>query len=59
MVDGELDPTIWPLLPALLEQTPWVETLLLAVTSTEAVAPFAGGRPLVIALVEDGRIVGP
>jgi len=56
VVDGELDPTIWPLLPALLEQTPWVETLLLAVTSTEAVAPFEGGRPLVIAHVEDGRI---
>jgi len=57
VVDGELDPTIWPLLPALLEQTPWVETLLLAVTSAEAAAPFQSGRPLVIAHVEDGRIV--
>jgi ABC-type nitrate/sulfonate/bicarbonate transport system ATPase subunit len=57
VVDGELDPTIWPLLPALLEQIPWVEALLLAVTSTEAVAPFETGRPVVIARVEDGRIV--
>jgi len=59
VVDGELDPTIWPLLPALLEQAAWVEALLLALTSMEAVAPFEGGRPLVIARVEDGRVIAP
>jgi putative ABC transport system ATP-binding protein/lipoprotein-releasing system ATP-binding protein len=54
VVDGELDPTIWALLPELLEQARWVETVLLAATSTTAMAHFDAST---VALMVDGRIV--
>ena len=53
VVDGELDPTLWTLLPGLLEQAPGVESVLLA-TAT------AGDRAWnadTVALVADERLV--
>jgi hypothetical protein len=42
VVDGELDPTIWALLPGLLAQTPWVEGTLLATATLAAMAGLGG-----------------
>jgi ABC-type multidrug transport system ATPase subunit len=53
VVDGELDPTLWALLPGVLEQAPGVESVLLA-TAT------AGDRAWeadTVALVSDDRLV--
>ncbi len=53
VVDGELDPTLWALLPGLLEQAPGVESVLLA-TAT------AGDRAWnadTVALVANERLV--
>jgi ABC-type multidrug transport system ATPase subunit len=51
VVDGALDPTLWALLPALLEQAPGVESVLLATASAgerawqaDSVALVAGER---------------
>jgi ABC-type multidrug transport system ATPase subunit len=54
VIDGELDPTIWALLPDLLEQARWIETVVLAASSTAAIARFGAGT---VALMADGRIV--
>jgi ABC-type multidrug transport system ATPase subunit len=53
LVDGELDPALWTLLPAVLEQAPWVEAALL-VTAT---AGEQAWRADSVALVADGRVL--
>jgi hypothetical protein len=57
VVDGELDPAIWALLPAVLAQAPWVEGALLATASAAALRPFETAGPLQVALVGAGRVV--
>jgi ABC-type multidrug transport system ATPase subunit len=54
VIDGELDPTIWALLPELLEQARWIETVMLAASSTAAITRFGAAT---VALMADGRIV--
>jgi ABC-type multidrug transport system ATPase subunit len=53
VVDGELDPALWVLLPAVLEQAPWVEAALLAT----ATAGEQAWRADSVALVADGRVL--
>jgi ABC-type multidrug transport system ATPase subunit len=53
VVDGELDPTLWALLPGVLEQAPGVESVLLA---TATAGDRAWGADTV-ALVSDERLV--
>jgi ABC-2 type transport system ATP-binding protein len=53
LIDGELDPTIWGVLPALLEQAPWVKATILA-TATASERAWASDS---VALVSDGRVV--
>jgi ABC-type transport system involved in cytochrome c biogenesis ATPase subunit len=57
VVDGELDPTIWALLPALLPQAPWIKGALLATASTAAMVALGPGRPGRVALVGSDRVV--
>jgi ABC-type multidrug transport system ATPase subunit len=60
VVDGELDPTIWALLPGVLEQAPGVESVLLATATAgdraweaDTVALVAGERLLAQAPLAD------
>lgn len=53
VVDGELDPALWALLPGVLEQAPGVESVLLA---TATAGERAWGADTV-ALVSDERLV--
>lgn len=53
VVDGELDPTLWALLPGVLEQAPGVESVLLATASPGNRAWEADS----VALVSDERLV--
>jgi ABC-type multidrug transport system ATPase subunit len=53
LIDGELDPTVWAVLPALLAQAPWVKATVLA-TATASERAWASDS---VALVADGRIV--
>ena len=53
VVDGELDPTVWALLPGLLEQAPGVESVLLATATAGARAWEAD----TVALVSGERLV--
>jgi ABC-type transporter Mla maintaining outer membrane lipid asymmetry ATPase subunit MlaF len=57
VVDGELDPTIWALLPTLLAQAPWVEGTLLATASVSAIAGLGTDGPDQVALVGNERVV--
>jgi ABC-type transporter Mla maintaining outer membrane lipid asymmetry ATPase subunit MlaF len=57
VVDGELDPTIWALLPAVVAQAAWIEGLLLAATSAAAVARLGEDGSLKVALVGNDRVV--
>jgi ABC-type transporter Mla maintaining outer membrane lipid asymmetry ATPase subunit MlaF len=53
VVDGELDPTVWALLPGLLEQAPGVESVLLAT----ATAGDRAWKADTVALVSGERLV--
>ena len=53
VVDGELDPTLWALLPGVLEQAPGVESVLLAT----ATAGDRAWKADTVALVSDERLV--
>lgn len=53
VVDGELDPALWALLPGVLEQAPGVEAALLA-TATAGDRAWAADT---VALVTDDRLV--
>jgi ABC-type multidrug transport system ATPase subunit len=53
VVDGELDPTLWALLPGVLEQAPGLESVLLAT----ATAGDRAWKADTVALVSDGRLV--
>jgi ABC-type multidrug transport system ATPase subunit len=53
VVDGELDPTLWALLPGLLEQAPEVESVLLAT----ATAGDRAWKADTVALVSGERLV--
>jgi ABC-type multidrug transport system ATPase subunit len=53
VVDGELDPALWALLPGVLEQAPGVEAALLA-TATAGERAWAADT---VALVADDRLV--
>ena len=53
VVDGELDPTLWALLPGVLEQAPGVESVLLAT----ATAGDRAWKADSVALVSDERLV--
>ena len=53
VVDGELDPTLWALLPGVLEQAPGVESVLLAT----AIAGDRAWKADTVALVSDERLV--
>lgn len=53
VVDGELDPTLWALLPGVLEQAPGVESVLLAT----ATAGDRAWQADTVALVSDERLV--
>jgi ABC-type multidrug transport system ATPase subunit len=53
VIDGELDPALWSLLPGVLEQAPGVEAVLLA-TATAGQRAWAADS---VALVADGRLV--
>lgn len=53
VVDGELDPTMSALLPDVLAQLPWVESVLLAM----ATAGERAWRADTVVLMADGRVV--
>ena len=53
VVDGELDPALWALLPGVLEQAPGVESVLLAT----ATAGDRAWKADTVALVSDDRLV--
>jgi ABC-type multidrug transport system ATPase subunit len=53
VVDGELDPALWILLPAVLEQAPWVGAALLAT----ATAGDQAWRASSVALIAEGRVL--
>ena len=53
VVDGELDPTLWALLPGVLEQAPGVEAVLL----TTATAGDRAWEADTVALVSEERLV--
>jgi ABC-type multidrug transport system ATPase subunit len=53
VIDGELDPPLWALLPGVLEQAPGVESVLLA-TATAGERAWAADT---VALVSDERLV--
>jgi ABC-2 type transport system ATP-binding protein len=53
VVDGELDSTIWPLFPGVLQQAPWVEGALLATARAAELAWRADS----VALMTDGRVL--
>jgi ABC-type multidrug transport system ATPase subunit len=53
VVDGELDPTLWALLPGVLEQAPGVEAVLLAT----ATAGDRAWKADTVALVSEERLV--
>lgn len=54
VVDGELDPTVWSLWPALRSRLPWLEGTLVAASTADDMARRADS----VALVEDGAVVG-
>ena len=54
VIDGELDPTIWALWPALRSRMPWLRGVLVVAT----VAGDAAWRADTVALMEDGAVVG-
>jgi ABC-type multidrug transport system ATPase subunit len=53
IIDGELDPTLWPHFPALCEQFPWLRAVLVATSTVDA---LAWGADRVIP-VDDGRVL--
>jgi ABC-type multidrug transport system ATPase subunit len=54
VVDGELDPALWALLPGVLEQAPGIEAALL----TTATAGERAREADSVALIADDRVVG-
>jgi ABC-type nitrate/sulfonate/bicarbonate transport system ATPase subunit len=53
IIDGELDPTLWPHFPALCEQVPWLRAVLVATSTVDA---LTWGADRVIP-VDDGRVL--